>query len=94
MFAFVLQYNKNEHVILVIKVEIKGRAINNFIKYISEREVLHHNIIMSNDCIFVPISSGLQAIVALSCPLFDHNLPIHIVKDAIGFIILWPWKLT
>jgi hypothetical protein len=89
-----LQYNKNEHVILVIKVKIKGCAINNFIKYIGGRGILHHNTIMSNDCIFVTIFSRLQAIVALPYPLFDHDLPIHIVKDAIGFIILWPWKLT
>jgi hypothetical protein len=33
---------------------------------------------------FVAISLGLQAIVALSYPLFDHDLPIHIVKDVIG----------
>jgi hypothetical protein len=33
---------------------------------------------------------GLQAIVALSYPLLDHDLSIQIVKDAIGFIILWP----
>jgi hypothetical protein len=45
---------------------------------------------MSNDYIFVVISSRLQAIVALSYPLFDHDLPIHIIKDAIGFIILSP----
>lgn len=74
----------------MIKVEIKGCAINNFIKYISGREALHHNKIMSNDYIFVAIFSGLQAIVALSYPLLDHDLPINIVKNAIGFIILWP----
>lgn len=78
----------------MIKVEIKGCAINNFIKYIGGRGALHHNKIMLNDCIFVAISLSLQAIVALSYPLLDHDLPLHIVKDAIGFIIRWPWKLT
>jgi hypothetical protein len=25
--------------------------------------------------------------------LLDHDPPIHIIMDAMGFIVFWPWKL-
>jgi hypothetical protein len=40
------------------------------------------------DCIFVAIAIGLQVVASLPYPLLDHDPPIRIIKNVMGFIIL------
>jgi len=94
LFAFVLRYKINGCVILLTKVGRQGVAIGNFIKC-GEGAALTHNKAMPHNCIYVAIATSLQAIAALPYPLLDHvTLPIRTKKEAMGFIILWPWNLT
>ncbi len=71
------------------KVGRQGVVIGNFIKY-GGGATLTHNKTMPLDCISITIATCLQAVIALPYPLLDHDPPIRIIKEAIGFIVLWP----
>jgi len=71
----------------------KNCAINNFVKF-GGGDAMHHNRAMPKECIYVSITSCLLAGVHLPYPELGHNPPLCIVDKIIGYIILWPWKLT
>jgi hypothetical protein len=71
----------------------KDRAIRNFVKF-GGGDVMHHNCTMPEKCIYVAITSCVLAGVHLPYLEHDHDLPFHIVDSVVGYIILWPWKLT
>jgi hypothetical protein len=55
---------------------------------------MHHNHTMPEECIFVAITSCVLAGVHLIYPEHDHDPPLNIINSAVGYIILWAWKLT
>lgn len=75
------------------KVGGQACAIGNFIKY-GGATILTHYKAMPANCIFAAIVTRLQVTIVLPYPLLNHDPPICIINDAMGFIILWPWKLT
>ncbi len=56
---------------------------------------LHHNKPMLVNTLFVTVSSNLVDIISLPFPDLDgQDIPLQIIGDVIGYIILWPWKLA
>jgi len=49
---------------------------------------------MLEHCLFVGIITCLIRGAHLPIPNLDHDLPLHIVEDAIGYFVFWPWKQT
>jgi len=89
----VLQYKANETITLMIQGK-KPCGLGSFVKF-GGGTVLHHNKPMLVDTLFVTMSSNLVDIVSLPFPNFDgEDIPLQIIGDVIGYIILWPWKLA
>ncbi len=59
----------------------------NFIKYGGMATLTHYKAMLV-DCIYVAIAIGLQLVASLPYLLLDHDLPICIINDVMGFIIL------
>jgi hypothetical protein len=57
-------------------------------------DVLHHNNAMLANTLSIVVSSSLMASTTLPFLDFDHETPLCIVGDAIGYVILWLWNLT
>jgi hypothetical protein len=70
----------------------KDCAIGHFVKF-GGGDAMHHNRTMLEECIFVAITSCVLVGVHLLYPKHDHDPPLYIVNNAIGYIILWRWKL-
>jgi hypothetical protein len=87
-----LQYWKNEAIFLYSKNGGETCALWNFVKF-GGGIVVHHNKPMPSDCVSIAITSSFQAFASLPFPQFDHDPPLLIIKDAMGNVILWPWKL-
>jgi hypothetical protein len=68
------------------KARNRACAIGNFIKYGGVATLTHYKAMLA-DCISITIVMGLQVVVALPYPLLDHDPPIHIIMDAMGFIV-------
>jgi hypothetical protein len=50
---------------------------------------------MPLETLSIAISFSTMASVSLSFPNLDgQDVPLQTIGDAIGYIILWPWKLT
>jgi hypothetical protein len=71
----------------------KDCAIDHFVKF-GGGDAMHHNCIVPKECISVDITSCVLVNVHLLYPEYDHDPPHYIVKSAVGYIILWPWKVT
>ncbi len=68
------------------KIRRQGVVIGNFIKY-GGGTTLTHNKTMPPNSVSIAITTCLQAAIALPYPLLDHDLPIRIIKEALGFIV-------
>jgi len=71
----------------------KNCAINNFVKF-GGGDVMHHNWAMPKECVYVSITSYLLVGVHLPYLEPSHDPPLCTVDRAVGYIILWPWKLN
>jgi hypothetical protein len=71
----------------------KNCAINNFVKF-GGGDVMHHNRAMLEECSFVSITSCLLVGVHFPYLELGHDPPLCIIDKTIGYIVLWPWKLT
>jgi hypothetical protein len=91
-FSNVLLSYKNEAVLLYNKNGGETRALGNFVKC-GGRTTIHHNKPMPSDYVSIAITSSLQAFDSLPFPQFDHDPPLLTIKDAMGYVVLWPWKL-
>jgi hypothetical protein len=45
-------------------------------------------------CLSVDVNVSLLATTSLPFLDLDHDAPLKSIGDAVGYIILWPWKLT
>jgi hypothetical protein len=71
----------------------KDYAIGNFVKF-GGGNVMHHNCTMLEEYIYVAITFCVLAGVHLPYLEHDHGPPFHTIDSVVGYIILWPWKLT
>jgi len=71
----------------------KQCALGDFVKFGGEG-VLHHNHSMLEHCFSVGITFCLIRGAHLPIPNLDHDPPLHIVEDTIGYFVFWPWKQT
>ncbi len=81
---------KNEGVLLYNKNGGETHALRNFVKF-GGRTAIHHNKPMPSDYVSIAITSSLPAFDSLPFPQFDH--PLLTIKDAMGYVVLWAWKL-
>jgi hypothetical protein len=71
----------------------KQCAYGNFVKF-GGRGVLHHNKEMPTCALSVAVNVSLLATTSLPFLDLDHDTLLKTIGDAVGYIILWPWKLT
>jgi hypothetical protein len=71
----------------------KPCAYGNFVKF-KNRGAFHHNKEMPTCDFFVAVNVSLLTTTSLPFLDLDHDTPLKTIGDAIGYIILWPWKLT
>jgi hypothetical protein len=83
----------NEIITLIDLVGFKGYAHGNFFKF-GGGEVVHHMKSMASETLSIFVRSCLLVKSSLPFPKTKHDPPLIRVQDAIGCIILWPWKLT
>jgi hypothetical protein len=100
LFAFVkticlhvLQYKANENITLMTQGG-KPCGLGNFVKF-GGGTTLQHNRPMLVDTLSIVVSLNLVDIAFL--PFQDliingQDIPSQTIGDAIGYIILWPWK--
>jgi hypothetical protein len=55
---------------------------------------LHHNKEMPTCVLYVDVKVSLLATTSLPFLDLDHDTPLKTIGDVVGYIILWPWKLT
>jgi hypothetical protein len=71
----------------------KPCGLGNFVKF-GGGTTFHHNRPMLVDTQSIVVSSNLVDIAPLPFQDIDgQDIPSQTIKDAIGYIILWPWKL-
>jgi hypothetical protein len=68
-------------------------VVGNIVKFGGVRVLQHHEE-MPTITLLVFVNSNLMANVTLPFPSPNANTPLYNVGDVIGYIILWPWKLT
>jgi hypothetical protein len=83
----------NEAITLIDLVGFKDYAHGIFFKF-GGGEVVHHKKPMASDNLSIFVSSCLLLKSSLPFPKTNHGPPLIRVQDAVGCIILWPWKLT
>jgi hypothetical protein len=68
-------------------------AIGNFVKF-RGGDAMHFNHAMLEECISISITSCF--LVGAHLPYLEpgHDPPLYIIDRVVGYIILWPWKLT
>jgi hypothetical protein len=54
--------------------------------------VFHHHCDMPNNYLLVGITILMFKGVHLPCPKSQHDPPLHVVDDAVGYMVLGPWK--
>ncbi len=92
-FPYILQYKPNEAIILMDQARGKPYTYGNFVKF-GGGVAFHYNKAMSANTLYVVMNSSLMATTSLHFLNLDHETPLHTIGDAIGYVILWPWKLT
>jgi len=75
-----------------IRMEVKPMPLGIFVKF-GGRTAIHHNKPMPSDYASIAITSSLPAFDSLPFPQFDHDPPLLTIKDAMGYVVLWAWKL-
>jgi hypothetical protein len=83
----------NEAITFIDHVGFKDYAHGNFFKF-GGGEVVHHGKPMVVDTLSIFVSSCLLIKSSLPFPKIKHDPPFIRVQNAVGYIILWPWKLT
>ncbi len=53
---------------------------------------VHHHCDMPNNYLLVGITILMFKGVHLPCPESQHDPPLHVVADVVGYMVLWPWK--
>ncbi len=71
----------------------KPYAYDNFVKF-GGRGVLLHNKEVPTSVLFIVVNVSLLSTTSLPFPYLDCNILLKTIGDEIGYIILWPWKLT
>jgi hypothetical protein len=92
LLPYVLQYQLNDYIIFYSSGS-KDCGLGNFIKFGGEGVVLHHHSFLEY-YLFVAITSSLVKGAHLSCRVVDHDPPLYTIDNAIGYIIMWPYKHT
>jgi hypothetical protein len=68
-------------------------AVSNFVKFGGVGALQHHKEMLAST-LSISMRFSLLTNVTLPFPFHDVNIPLYNVGDTIGYIILWPWKLT
>jgi len=72
----------------------KSCGLGTFVKF-GSRVTLHHNMPMPLETLSIAISFSTMVSPSLPFPNVDgQDVPLQTIEDAIGYIILSPWKLT
>jgi hypothetical protein len=90
--TFVLKYCRNDYIIFSSSGG-KQCALGDFIKFRGEG-VAHHNHSIPKLCLSVGITTCLIRGAHLPIPDLEHDHPLRIVEDAMGYFVLWLWKQT
>jgi hypothetical protein len=57
-------------------------------------KAIHHHCDMPYNYPLANITTPMFRGAHLPCPESQHDPPLHVVDDAIGYMVLWPWKQT
>ncbi len=88
-----MQYKTNETITLMTQGG-KSCGLGTFVKF-GGGAALHHNMPMPLETLSIVIGFSTVASASLPFPDLDgQDVPLETIKDAIGYIILSPWKLT
>ncbi len=55
---------------------------------------IHHGRSMSAIFLSIAIMNSLLKCVHLPCHDSSHDPPLCTIQDAIGYVVMWPWKQT
>ncbi len=86
LLPYVLQYQLNDCIILYCSGG-KDCALGNFIKFGGEGVILHHHSLIK-DCLSVGITSSLVKGAHLPCLVLDHDPPLYIIDNEMGYIVM------
>jgi len=57
-------------------------------------KVVHHHYDMPDNYLLASITGPMFRGAHLPCPKSQHDPPLHVVDDAVGYMVLWLWKQT